>query len=334
MGGAACSVAPRGAQGPVSYRTMTATEPPVAPRNGSAGRFLVPLRDAVRIVAVAAEKGLGSAESARAAFYLSLSTVPALMVVFSFAGLVGSQEALEGFVHSVADELPPQARTVVTALIQEIKTASSAGFLSFSALLSLWGASNVIDSLAHGINRAYRARRPRPWWRKKALALLLLVGNSAFLIVGAVLVLAGPRLAVALGLEALAGSLRWPLVWIGMGIELGILYYVLPVPKHPRSLRAIALGSAAGTVLWVVGTLLFRYYLERATGLTLVYGVLGGILVWMLWLYLSAASVFVGADIAAALERRAERRVGRRAGYRQGSKTGPGTGPRADLESG
>jgi membrane protein len=250
---------------------------------------------------------LAAAEAARAAFYLSLASVPAAMVLFSLAGLLGSDRALEGFVRAIAEGLPQQAADVLVSLVREVKTASTPGLLSLSAVLTLVWASSVVESLAAGVDRAYRVEKRRAWWRLKGIALLLLPVNSVLLVTGAAAVLAGPRLAVALGLDSLAGLLSWPLIWAVMTVELWILYYVLPVPSHARHGWSILAGAVTGTALWVIGTVLFRLYLARFSGLNPVYGVLGGVLVWMLWLYLSAAAVFLGAEVAAVLERRRAR---------------------------
>ena len=255
-------------------------------------------------------RDLASAEAARAAFYLSLASLPATMVLFALAGLFGTRAVLERFVRAVAVELPTQVGDVLAALVLEVKEASTAGLLSISAVLTILWASNVVESLAQGINRAYKVRKRRPWWRRKLLALALLFGNSLLVVAGAVLVLSGPRLATAIGLAAWAQYSLWPLVWAGMTLELAILYYVLPAPSHRRFARAILAGAGTGTALWVGGTLLFRLYLARFSDHNLVYGVLGGVLVWMLWLYLSAAAVFLGAEVAAVLERRMARHRG------------------------
>jgi membrane protein len=166
----------------------------------------------------------------------------------------------------------------------------------------------VVESLSVGVDRAYRVKKRRAWWRLKAIALSLLLANSLLLVAGAMAVLAGPRLASALGIALLARLLNWPLIWALMTLELWIVYYVLPAPNHARNGWCILAGAGTGTALWVVGTLLFRLYLTRFAEFNLVYGVLGGVLVWMLWLYLSAAAVFLGAEVAALLERRAARR--------------------------
>ncbi len=255
-------------------------------------------------VAKAWARDLAAAEAARAAFYLSLASFPAVIVLFSLAGLLGSETALEGFVRAIAAGLPQQAADVLVSLVREVKVSSSPGLLSLSAVLTLLWASSVVESLALGIERAYRVEKRRAWWRLKAIALLLLVVNSVFLVGGAIVVVAGPRLALALGLEALAGLLSWPLIWTVMTLELWILYYVLPAPDHSRNGWCVLAGAVTGTALWVIGTVLFRLYVSRVSEFSVVYGVLGGVLVWMLWLYLSAAAVFLGAEVAAVLERR------------------------------
>lgn len=272
--------------------------------------FLPPIKFAElrKKVAKSWSRDLAAAEAARAAFYLSLASFPAAMVLFSLAGLLGTEAALEGFVRAIAHGLPLQAAEVMVDLMREVKAASTPGLLSMSALLTLLWASNVVESLSVGVDRAYRVKKRRAWWRLKAIALSLLLANSLLLVAGAVAVLAGPRLASALGIALLARLLNWPLIWALMTLELWIVYYVLPVPNHARNGWCILAGAGTGTALWVVGTLLFRLYLTRFAGLNLVYGVLGGVLVWMLWLYLSAAAVFLGAEVAALLERRAARR--------------------------
>lgn len=252
-------------------------------------------------------RDLASAEAARAAFFLSLATFPAAMVLFSLAGLLGTEQALDGFVREIAHGLPSQAADVLAALMREVKAASTPGLLSLSAFLTLLWASSVIESLAVGVDRAYRVKKRRAWWRLKGISLLLLVANSLLLVAGAVAVLAGPRLFTAIGLDAIAAVSSWLLIWALMTLELWIIYYVLPAPQHPRNAWSILVGAITGTALWVIGTILFRIYLKRFADYNLVYGVLGGVLVWLLWLYLSAAAVFLGAEVAAVLERRSAR---------------------------
>ena len=136
-----------------------------------------------------------------------------------------------------------------------------------------------------------------------ALALLLILAGA--MIVLAITVLAGPTITRLLQLEPFGGRVAWPLTF-GLAVAMmWLIYYWLPNHDQSRSKRWILAGALVGTTMWVAATLMFRMFLSYTGRFTAIYGIVGGIAAFLIWLYLTAMSLMAGGEVAAALERRA-----------------------------
>ncbi len=280
------------------------TEPPSSEPQGSL------LQEVVADVRERFENHRIGAESARIAYYLFLSVFPFLLALFAVTGFLGREPAFNWIMQQLLAAVPPQAAAALEDSVRQVTHVRRPGTLSLALLLTVWSASHAVAALSDGLNAAFRVRRRRRWWRKRMVGLAVIAAGCLAVLIGALTVLAGPELGRLLGLPQLGSLVRWPVV---IGVVVGmtwLVYYLLPNRDLSHGRWHLLGGATVGTLLWAVFTLLFRLYLSSFGRLDVVYGVLGGVVVLMVWFYFVALSVLLGGEVAAALERLGRARVG------------------------
>lgn len=244
-------------------------------------------------------------EAAKAAYYFFLSFFPLILALFAFTGILGGQEAFEWIMGWLHRALPGEAAEYLQAFVEEITGDSRPGMLSFGIVLTLWAASNVFAILTAGLNRMYDLDEDRPWWKRRLIALAALIVGLVLLTTAAVSLLAGPALIEIFGLGRYWFVLRWPLAFVLLVAMLWLVYYLLPARDQSGAWRPVLVGAVVGAALWVLGTLGFRLYVANFGSYSTTYGVVGGIIVLLVWLYLTALTILFGGEVAATLEQRA-----------------------------
>ena len=244
-------------------------------------------------------------EAASIAFYFFLSFFPLILSLFALTGLIGREPAFDWIMNELLVALPKEASASIGEFVFQVTSSRSASALSIGLVLSFWTASNIFAVLADGLNKAYKAKRRHQWWKRRALALGLLLVLAVAMIILAVSVLAGPAIAKVLQVDNPFGSLTWPLTLLMAVLMMWLTYYWLPNHDQSRSKRWILAGALVGTVLWVAATLLFRWFLSYTPRFSAIYGLVGGIAAFLIWLFLTALCILVGGEVAAAMERRA-----------------------------
>jgi membrane protein len=256
----------------------------------------------VKIVVAEALADRLTAEAARAAYYFFLSLFPAILALFALTGIFGGDAAFEWIMSWLRTTLPGDAAGYLERFVQEVTGQSRPGILSFSILFTLWSASNVVVALTDGLNRMYDLEDLRSWWLQRLVALAVVIVGAVLLIGNAVALLAGPELLELVGAAGFWSVLRWPLAMVLLVAMTWLLYLVLP----ERSCRGAALptlaGAAVGTGLWLLATWGFRVYVRSFGSYDQTYGFVGGIIVLMLWLYLTSLAILFGGEVAATLE--------------------------------
>ncbi|MDH3525741.1 MAG: YihY/virulence factor BrkB family protein [Acidobacteriota bacterium] len=257
-----------------------------------------------REIVVASRRDRVGGEAARVAYYSFLSLFPFLLVLFSVTGLIGGADAFRSIMSQVATALPGQAYQVVEDFVAELTRSRRPGVLSLSVALTFLLASNVFAALFDGLNMAYCVKRRRRWWKKRVMSVIFLMAALAALLGSAIALLAGPEIGRLIGFEGLASWLRWPLIYLVALGMLWLVYYFLPNHDQSRAKRRILVGAVVGTTLWAVVSVLFRVWVRLLSEYTPFGFVWGGMLL-LVWLYLTALSILIGGQVAAALERRA-----------------------------
>ena len=247
------------------------------------------------------------AEAARIAYFGFLSFFPAILLVLAVTGIVGGERVFDRFVAGLRDALPGVASASLERFVEGVRRTPRPGLLSAGAVLLLWSASNAVSALTLALNASFGGEPRRSWWRRRALSIVVTAVCAAGFAVGSAAQVAGPGVLRELGLGGMAsfwGVLRGPLVFTVLTAATFLLYRFLPKVSAHRSRWSLLLGATAGMALWMTATLLFRLSLRSFSRSGAVYGVMSGVIAIQIWIYLAALGVLLGAEVAAALERR------------------------------
>ncbi|MGH7797828.1 MAG: YihY/virulence factor BrkB family protein [Candidatus Binatia bacterium] len=253
-----------------------------------------------------------SVVAAGVSFYTFLSIFPALAALVSIYALVTDPAKLQEHITSAQVLLPAEAAQLVNQQLQRIvqsRPAELGWSLLLGTLVALWSAAKGMSSLIAALNVAYDEIETRSFLKLNALALSLTLAGILFLIIFLFLIVGIPAVLNALDLGGPATALiiwvRWPLLAIGGIVALGVLYRYAPNRDTPNW-RWITGGAVIATVLWLVGSVLFSYYVANFSSYNAVYGSLGVVVILMMWLLLSVYCILLGAKINAAIEHQAK----------------------------
>lgn len=253
-----------------------------------------------------ADKGFGLA--AQLAYYFFLALFPALLVLIALAGVFADAGFVERLVNMMSGAVPPDVISIIRDQLIRISQGQQGGILTFGVLAALWSSSAAIVSLIDALNSAYDVEDSRPWWKQRLVAIALTVGIAIFIIASFALVLAGPEIADWLAGRFGLGSafawtwkiVQWPIVFVLVALAFGLVYYF--GPDVEQDFVFLTPGSVLATVLWLLGSLAFRFYVMNFASYNETYGAVGGVMVLLLWLYLSGLVVIVGAEMNAEIE--------------------------------
>ena len=262
-------------------------------------------------------------EAAMAAYYFFLSLFPFILAVFALTGLLGGQTAFHWIMARLEEALPGDAAKYLAQFVRQITGEQRPGILSFSLLLILWSASNVFATLTAGLNRMYDLEESRPWWKRRLLALTAMLAATVALVGSTVVIVSSPELLRALGLDRVVAawqSLRWPVVLVLMILFMWIVYLVLPDRRQRYAAFPTLVGAVVGTALWSGATVGFQIYVRHFGSFSQTYGFVGGILLLLVWLYITGLVILFGGEVAATLEqlRDGDREVGEPPGRSSG----------------
>jgi membrane protein len=246
-------------------------------------------------------------------YYAVLAAAPALLALVSVLGLVGNGgQAVERVISTMDGVLPPDVLSVVEPLIQNAAGGGGkAGFaLILGVALALWSASGYVGAFGRAMNRIYEIDEGRPVWKLRPVMLLvtLVAVVIAALIVAAV-ALSGP-VAQAVGDAVGLGSTtvtvwsiaKWPVVLLLVVVLVAILYHVTPNVRQPK-MRWLSVGAFVAILVWILASAAFGLYVATFSNYDATYGSLAGIIVFLLWLWITNLALLFGAELDAELER-------------------------------
>jgi membrane protein len=261
-------------------------------------------------------------------YYSVLSLFPFLIVLVSLLGMLGSDESIDRLLRIVDDLGAASSVDTVEPAIEGIVRTSggTAGVgLVLGILVGLWTASGYVGAFIRTSNWIHGVNEDRPFWKLRPLQLLItLTLVSLIAIVLIVVVLSGP-LAQAIGDELGVGEtaqevysvVRWPLL-AAVVVGLITLLYRFSPDIGRRRLRWILPGSVLATVLWLLGSAAFNLYVSNFGSYSSTYGSLAGVIVFLIWLWITNIAVVFGAQLSYELERMATAESDSRLGLRPG----------------
>ena len=246
--------------------------------------------------------------AAGVAFFGFMALFPALIALVTLVGLVADPARITEQVQSFTAGLPQASSQLISSQLSAI-TQSSGGALTaglvISLLAALWSASSGTSNLMTAVNAAYEEKETRGFVKLRGIALLLTLGTVVFLVLTLALIAVVPVLlrAVPLGPlgTVLAQLVRWVLLGALIVIGLAVLYRIAP-DRNPPKFRWVSVGSLVAAALWLLGSVGFSLYINYFGNYNKTYGALAGVIVLLLWLFLTSYVVLLGAEINAQAE--------------------------------
>jgi membrane protein len=243
------------------------------------------------------------------AFFAFLAVFPALIAALTLYGLVADPAQVARQIESLAGALPEDARPILVDQLNAVAAASNGALtigLIISLLAALWSASSGTGNLVQAVNIAYDEDETRGFIKLRAIALALTLGAMVFVMVTLTLVAVLPPLLEALQLgvvgTVVAQIVRWGLLLALIIIALAVVYRIAPDRDAPR-ISWVSTGAVVAAALWILGSLGFSLYVNNFGSYNKTYGALAGVVVLMLWLFLTSYIVLLGAEINAESER-------------------------------
>lgn len=250
--------------------------------------------------------------AAGVAFYGLLSIFPGLTALISLYGLIADPRDVQQLIASQR-LLPPEATGLVqnqmTALVQAGTGKLGLG-LVVSLLFALWSANSGTMAVITALNAAYDEQEKRSYLTVTATALALTSGLVLFGILALLLVAILPAvidlLPVPSGWRSIITLVRWPILALLVVVALAVIYRYEPSREKARW-RWVSWGAAVATIAWIAVSLGFSFYVEHFSSYDKTYGSLGAVVVLMMWLYLTAFVILLGAELDAEMEHQTAR---------------------------
>ena len=252
--------------------------------------------------------------AAQLAYYLILALFPFILVLVSLMGTFSSPELATSVLEYFNQVMPPQVFDLVASYMSDVLSGRNPapGLLSFGILGTIWAASGAFSALINALNRAYDVQETRPFWKVKAIAILMTLGLSVLVIVGVLLMVAGPpigrTIADIFGLGNLFmlvwNIVRWPVALLFLVTVVALLCYFAPDANQP--FRWITPGGFIGIALWVLASIGFSIYVSNFGSYDKTYGSIGTVIILLLYLYISSLAILFGAELNATLARMKE----------------------------
>ncbi len=252
-------------------------------------------------------------------YWAVLAVAPAVLALVSLLGLFGDPETIVTKVMDTVTKMAPGLDlATIETLVKDLASQDKAGFALVAGLLvALWSASGYVNAFSRAMNRIYEVDEGRPIWKLRPVMLLVtLVALVLMAVVCAAMVLSGPvaeAIGSTIGLSDVTVTVwniaKWPVIVVLVALIVAILYYATPNVQQPK-FRWISVGSFVAILVWAVATVGFGIYVATFGSYSTTYGALAGVIVFLLWLWLTNNALLFGAELDAELERARELQAG------------------------
>lgn len=245
-------------------------------------------------------------------FYGFVAVVPTLAATVSIYGLAADPSNVGDQIASLATVLPGEVMPLLREQMVRITSNSQAAGIGaiVSVLLAIYSSASATKALISGLNIAYDETEKRSFVKLNLIAMVLTIGGiiAAALAIGLVAVLPSllERLNVTEKVELLLNILRWPILVGGFVGALAVVYRYGPC-RHDARWKWVSPGAVLAGVLWLLGSAAFSIYVSKLASYDKTYGPLGAVVVFLMWLFISALTVLIGAEFNSEMERQTKR---------------------------
>ena len=249
-----------------------------------------------------------TAISAQISYYLILSSFPFMIFIVTLIGYANI--SIEEMINDLSGVIPVETVTIIEEILNEVSEGRNQTLLSFGMLATLWAASRGINAVIKGLNKAYGLEENRPFWKIRGLSFLATLVVGIVVIVSILLLVLGGWVGEQLflllnspkGFHQLWNFLQYGIPLLVMVIVFTSLYWF--APNRKISVKEALPGAVFTSIGWITTSLLFSIYVSRFGEYTKTYGSLGGVIVLLIWLYISSMIILIGGEINATLSSR------------------------------
>ncbi|MDT0643866.1 YihY/virulence factor BrkB family protein [Zunongwangia sp. F363] len=241
--------------------------------------------------------------SAGVAFYAFLAVFPAIVALISIYGLAVDPQQIQGQLAELSSMMPEQAYEILQAQVESFLSTPGEALgwgTAIGIIFSLWSANKGTKSLFTGVDIAYGTEKPRGFIKENALTLLFTFGAVVLIILSMAFIVAFPAFVDHLRLpgpiRTLIGWGRWLLLALTVVFFLALVYRYAP-PHHTPAFKWVVPGAILSTLLWLIASWGFSYYVSNFGSYGEVYGSISAIVVLLMWLYLTSFIILIGAEL-------------------------------------
>jgi membrane protein len=272
--------------------------------------FRVPLRWSEilkrTIVEIDEDNCLGLA--AQLAFYFFLGLFPALLFLVALIGFLPIENMLTEMLEALGTVAPTEVLELLRTQLAELARGSHGGLLTLGIVGAIWTSSAAMVAIINALNHAYDVGERRPWWKRRLVAIALTITLALFIVVSLALVLAGPgiasRAAEWIGFGPAFGVfwavVRWPSIFLLVVLGVDLVYHF--APNRRGTWVWVTPGSLLATGLWILSSFGFKFYVANVANFNATYGAIGGVVVLLLWFYVSSLAILIGAELNGVIE--------------------------------
>jgi membrane protein len=244
-------------------------------------------------------------------YYGILSIFPAILALVSILGLIG-HSATQPLINNVGSVAPGAAKQIFTSAVQNLqKSQGAAGILFIVGIAAaIWSASGYVAAFMRASNAIYDVGEGRPIWRTLPVRVGVTIVTVVLLAISAVAVVVTGPLAKQVGnVVGLGGAAvtawdiaKWPVLILVVSFMFALLYWAAPNVKHPK-FQWVSPGGVLAVLIWIVASAAFAFYVANFGSYNKTYGAIGGVIVFLVWLWISNTVILLGAEFNAELER-------------------------------
>ena len=246
--------------------------------------------------------------AAQLAYYFFFALFPALLVLVALASYFPVTTLIDDMFRTLGGFAPPEVLSIITDQLKKISEGEDGGLLTAGMAITLWSSSGAMTAIIDTVNRAYNIEEGRAWWKVRLIAIALTIGVSLFILASFALVIVGPTAAERVAAMLHFGDafewtwkiLQWPIIFALVSAAIAGIYYW--GPDAEQDWVWLTPGAISATLLWLLASLGFKYYVASMGSYTETYGAIGGFMVLMLWFYISGFVILIGAEMNAVIE--------------------------------
>jgi membrane protein len=244
-------------------------------------------------------------------YYGILSIFPALLVLVSILGLIG-ESATQPLLDNLSTVAPGPAQEIFTGAIENLQQSQGqAGLLLIVGIAAaLWSASGYVGAFIRASNSIYEVEEGRPFWKLRPIQIAITLFMIMLISIGAVAVVVTGPLAEEVGNLIGVGDAavtawdiaKWPVLVLIVSTMFSVLYWAAPNVKQP-GFRWLTPGGVLAVILWIIASAAFAFYVANFSSYNETYGTLGGVIVFLVWLWITNIAILLGAEFNSELER-------------------------------